>query len=132
MKGAASDRRGDVTLSDAELGESVVRLLSKWGFVRSDRPIRVTVTRGVVTIEGSVPYERDIHTAGSMVEGIPGVVAVVNRLLYRFDDLDRSGISSVKVIPSQAEGAEGPVTGPNEPFRPGSNGTFPEASGAVA
>jgi len=48
--------------------------------------LRVDVEDGVVTLAGEVPQQSDAELAAALVSRLEGVVAVENRLSYRFAD----------------------------------------------
>jgi osmotically-inducible protein OsmY len=51
--------------------------------------VRVEVTDGVVTLVGELETAADIEIARHLVEGMDGVVALVDRLHSRIDDQQR-------------------------------------------
>ena len=75
--------------SDTVLKEALDAFLVRAGYGEPDHHIVTRVEGGIVTLEGSVFYERDIRAVGGMVDGFDGVVAVENWLLYRFEDPGR-------------------------------------------
>jgi hyperosmotically inducible protein len=49
--------------------------------VGSNRPIRIIVNHGNVTLEGVVDHESDKNMAGIRANGVPGVFSVKNNLV---------------------------------------------------
>lgn len=49
--------------------------------VGSNRPIRIIVNRGHVTLEGAVDHQSDKNMAGIRANGVPGVFSVKNNLV---------------------------------------------------
>ena len=56
------------------------------------QPIVVDVHDNVVTLRGEVDRKSDVEILGRLTKELDGVVDVVNRLSYRWDD--SSGVSS--------------------------------------
>lgn len=71
---------------DAEIREEVIRevLVGALGLARCS--IGVSVTEGVVTLEGRMERRSETGIAVSMTRQIDGVVDVVDRLTHRLDD----------------------------------------------
>ncbi|TJZ99569.1 CBS domain-containing protein [Actinacidiphila oryziradicis] len=75
--------RTDPDIRTEVIDEILVRTL--W---LSPYAIGVTVTDGVVTLEGRLERKSDVSITAQMTSQVDGVVAVVNHLTYRFDDAD--------------------------------------------
>lgn len=58
----------------------------------SDDPIGVNVSNSVVTLEGRVDRKSDVEIVGRLTLAVDGVVGVVNRLSYRWDDTVREAL----------------------------------------
>ncbi|MFB7596160.1 CBS domain-containing protein [Streptomyces sp. NPDC056160] len=71
---------------DIEIREEVIRevLVNTLGV--APRSIAVSVTEGVVTLEGRLERRSDTEIAMSMTRQVDGVVEVVDRLTHRVDD----------------------------------------------
>ncbi|QNE74295.1 CBS domain-containing protein [Streptomyces finlayi] len=71
---------------DAEIRESVIHEVLERGLWLVPGSIDVTVTEGVVTLQGQVERRSETEIAVAMTRKTDGVVDVVNRLTHRFDD----------------------------------------------
>ncbi|WP_405905366.1 MULTISPECIES: CBS domain-containing protein [unclassified Streptomyces] len=71
---------------DAEIRREVVEEVLVRTLWLAPRTVTVTVTEGVVTLDGHMERETETEIAVSMTSRIDGVVAVVNELTYRLDD----------------------------------------------
>ncbi|GAA2895701.1 CBS domain-containing protein [Streptomyces mexicanus] len=71
---------------DAEIREEIIHevLVNTLGV--APRSVAVSVTEGVVTLEGSLERRSDTEIAVSMTRQIDGVVDVVDKLTHRLDD----------------------------------------------
>lgn len=65
--------------SDTEITEAIRRTLEWDSIVPSDR-IRATVTGGIVTLEGCVPYTSQRLDAARVITNLAGVRGVVNKI----------------------------------------------------
>jgi CBS domain-containing protein len=73
--------RPDSDIRQEVIEEVLVRTL--W---LAPRTVTVTVTEGVVTLDGHMERKSETEIAVSMTKQIDGVVAVVDKLTYRLDD----------------------------------------------
>ncbi|MFI1163483.1 CBS domain-containing protein [Streptomyces sp. NPDC020801] len=71
---------------DADIREEVVREVLVRALWLAPRGVAVSVTEGVVTLEGHMERRSDTEIAVSMTRQIDGVVDVVDKLTYRLDD----------------------------------------------
>ncbi|MFF7765057.1 CBS domain-containing protein [Streptomyces massasporeus] len=71
---------------DEEIREEVIREVLERGLWLVTGSIDVTVTQGVVTLEGQMERKSETEIAVAMTRRTDGVVDVVNRLTHRFDD----------------------------------------------
>ncbi|MFF0792315.1 CBS domain-containing protein [Streptomyces spiralis] len=71
---------------DAEIREEVIREVLVETLGVAPRSIAVSVTEGVVILEGSLEHGSDTDVAVSMTRQIDGVVDVVDKLTHRLDD----------------------------------------------
>ena len=76
---------------DALIREDVVEGLIVKTLWMDPKPIEVRVTSGLVELAGEVDRKSDIRVLLNMIGGLDGVVGVVERLRYRYDDT-RSGL----------------------------------------
>lgn len=65
--------------TDAEVARAVRDTL-EWDVLVPDKQIRSTVSEGHVTLEGQVPFHRQLEDAESAVRNLVGVVRVTNRI----------------------------------------------------
>jgi osmotically-inducible protein OsmY len=70
------------TRTDTDIAQSV-RYVLEWDVTVPDKDIRSTVSKGVVTLEGTVNFWTERSDAERAVEKISGVKAVVNRIEVR-------------------------------------------------
>ncbi|MEU3085777.1 CBS domain-containing protein [Streptomyces massasporeus] len=80
------DLLGTFLRPDAEIREEVIREVLERGLWLVSRGIDVTVTEGVVTLDGQMERKSETEIAVAMTRRTDGVVDVVNRLTHRFDD----------------------------------------------
>ncbi|MEV0220408.1 CBS domain-containing protein [Streptomyces sp. NPDC050704] len=73
--------RPDSDIRQEVIDEVLVRTL--W---LAPRTVTITVTEGVVTLDGHMERKSETEIAVSMTKQIDGVVAVVGKLTYRLDD----------------------------------------------
>jgi osmotically-inducible protein OsmY len=73
---------GAAERSDTDIAQAVRRTL-EWDVLVPDREIRSTVTDGVVTLEGVVPFWSQRADAERAIERLAGVRTVVNRIDLR-------------------------------------------------
>ncbi|MFC9000334.1 CBS domain-containing protein [Streptomyces rochei] len=71
---------------DAEIREEVIREVLQRGLWLVNGSVDVTVTEGVVTLEGQLERKSETEIAVAMTRRTDGVVDVVDRLTHRFDD----------------------------------------------
>ncbi|KOT42683.1 CBS domain protein [Streptomyces caelestis] len=71
---------------DAEIRGEVIRDVLERGLWLVTGSIDVTVTEGVVTLDGRMERKSETEIAVAMTRRTDGVVDVVNRLTHRFDD----------------------------------------------
>ncbi|MFJ4989801.1 CBS domain-containing protein [Streptomyces sp. NPDC088732] len=79
--------RPDADIHDEVVDDVVIQVLGL-----TPQAISVSVQGGVVTLEGRVERLSDIPAAEGLVRRSDGVVAVVNRLAYRLDDIHRRSV----------------------------------------
>ena len=72
--------------TDENLKAGIESLLKRCLYVPPDHVITVSVAEGVVTLEGTVQYESDIHAACNIASALDAVVGVEDRLTYREAD----------------------------------------------
>ncbi|MFF5041266.1 CBS domain-containing protein [Streptomyces nigra] len=72
--------------SDAEIRDEVIREVLERGLWLVNGNVDVTVTEGVVTLEGQMERKSETEIAVAMTRRTDGVVDVVDRLTHRFDD----------------------------------------------
>ena len=72
--------------SDEELHDEIVDKLIPQMVLPGDQPIGVEVLYGVVTIDGEVDRKSDAAILARVTRDIDGVVEVVSRLTYKWDD----------------------------------------------
>jgi osmotically-inducible protein OsmY len=86
LRGANADgtcvavNRITMPATDTELAAAVRRTLDWYSFVPTEL-IRATVTDGVVTLEGNVPYTSQRLDAARVIRGLAGVRGVVNNIV---------------------------------------------------
>ena len=78
--------RSDEDLRDEVVGELIPALMPT-----ADDSIGVDVRFNVVTLEGDVDRKSDVEILARMTKGLDGVVGVVNKLRYRWDDTEVGG-----------------------------------------
>ncbi|WP_306185388.1 MULTISPECIES: CBS domain-containing protein [unclassified Streptomyces] len=71
---------------DTEIREEVIREVLVGTLGLAPRTVDVSVTEGVVTLEGRMERRSETATAVSMTRQVDGVVDVVDKLTPRFDD----------------------------------------------
>ncbi|CAL9654092.1 CBS domain-containing protein [Streptomyces sp. enrichment culture] len=71
---------------DGDIREEVIREVLERGLWLVNGSIDVTVTEGVVTLEGQMERRSETGIAVAMTRKTDGVVDVVDRLTHRFDD----------------------------------------------
>lgn len=71
---------------DAQIREDITEGLIVRTLWMDPNSIEVTVTDGVVELAGRVDRKSDIPILRNMIGGLDGVVGVVERLCYRYDD----------------------------------------------
>jgi len=72
--------------SDEDLREEVVDGLIPAVVVGAENPIGVEVRYNVVTLEGEVDRKSDVDVLTRLTRELDGVVGVINKLAYRWDD----------------------------------------------
>lgn len=78
--------------SDEDLREEIVDALIPSLMLDPGRPIAVDVRYNVVTLEGDVDRKSDVEILGRLTKNLDGVVGVVNKLKYRWDDTELSAV----------------------------------------
>ncbi|MEV5845319.1 CBS domain-containing protein [Streptomyces sp. NPDC051985] len=71
---------------DAEIRDEVIEEVLVRGLWVPRRSVHVSVTEGVVTLDGPMERKSDKEIAVAMTGRVDGVVAVVDKLTYRLDD----------------------------------------------
>jgi CBS domain-containing protein len=74
--------------SDEDLREEILDGLIPSLLLESREPIAVDVRYSVVTLEGDVERKSDMEILGRLTRGLDGVVGVINKLKYRWDDTE--------------------------------------------
>ncbi len=77
--------------SDEDLRDEVVDELIPALMPSEEESIGVDVRFNVVTLEGDVDRKSDVEILARMTKGLDGVVGVVNKLRYRWDDTAARG-----------------------------------------
>ncbi len=72
--------------SDEELREEIVDNLIPMLMLTPEQPLGVDVRFNVVTLQGEVDRRSDVEILGRLTKEIDGVVDVINRINYRWDD----------------------------------------------
>lgn len=78
--------------SDEDLREEIVDALIPSLMLDPGQPIRVDVCYNVVTLEGDVDRKSDVEILGRLTKSLDGVVGVVNKLKYRWDDTELAAV----------------------------------------
>ena len=81
-----SDLLGVFSRPDAEIRDEVADEVFGRMLLVDPRRVDIAVDRGVVTLCGQLDTRADAELAVRFVERLEGVVAVVDRLTYRFDE----------------------------------------------
>ena len=81
--------------SDEELRDEIVDKLIPAMSLTPEQPIGVDVRYSVVTIDGEVDRKSDAQILGRLMRDLDGVVDVVNRLRYRWDDSEVQPVGAV-------------------------------------
>jgi CBS domain-containing protein len=71
---------------DSEIRERIEKLLTDPLWAPAEHSAEFSVRDGVVTLTGSVRYERDVKVLAAAVRQVPGVIEVFNRLSAREPD----------------------------------------------
>jgi CBS domain-containing protein len=102
--------RGDVLRvylrSDAEIRQDVVREVLQRVLAVEPGTVRASVTDGVVRLSGRVDRRTTAELAVRLTREVPGVVDVVDRLEFDFDDRALARSRSGRAHPFEAEGYE--------------------------
>ncbi len=72
--------------TDEELREEIVEKLIPMLMLTPEQPLGVDVHNNVVMLDGEVDRKSDVEILGRLTREIDGVVDVVNKLSYRWDD----------------------------------------------
>lgn len=72
--------------TDEDLREEILEGLIPSLMLESGEPIAVDVRYSVVTLEGDVERKSDVEILGRLTKNLDGVVGVINKLKYRWDD----------------------------------------------
>jgi CBS domain-containing protein len=78
--------------TDEDLREEIVDGIIPALMFASDDPIAVDVRCSVVTIEGEVDRKSDVDILSRLTREVDGVVGVINRLSYRWDDTSHEAL----------------------------------------
>ncbi|HET9780899.1 MAG TPA: CBS domain-containing protein [Candidatus Dormibacteraeota bacterium] len=80
--------------SDEDLREEIVEGLIPSLMLDHTQEIAVDVRYNVVTLDGDVDRRSDVDVLGRLTRNIDGVVGVINRLKYRWDDTELAAVPS--------------------------------------
>lgn len=80
--------------SDEDLREEIVEALIPSLMLDSGQDIGVDVRYNVVTLEGDVDRKSDVDVLGRLTRNLDGVVGVINKLKYRWDDTELAAAPS--------------------------------------
>jgi CBS-domain-containing membrane protein len=69
--------------ADADIAADVERILTSPLLAPEDHQCRAAVQAGVVTLTGATRWPSDARVLVSMIDGVPGVVEVVDELVAR-------------------------------------------------
>ena len=83
--------------TDEELREEIVRSLIPAVMLNQDDAIGVEVSWSIVTLTGEVDRKSDTALLSRATSELDGVVAVVNRLSYRWDDTDFTPVQPMMI-----------------------------------
>ena len=78
--------------TDEDVREEIVDSIIPTLLLTSDDPIGVSVRYNVVTLAGKVDRKSDVEILGKLTRAVDGVVEVINRLTYRWDDTVREAL----------------------------------------
>jgi CBS domain-containing protein len=78
--------------SDEDLREEIVDSLIPSLLLDPREPIAVDVRYNVVTLEGDVDRKSDVDVLGRLTRNLDGVVGVINKLRYRWDDTELAAV----------------------------------------
>lgn len=85
---ARSDLLKTFLVSDMDIKQAVEREVLDREMWLNPQLFTVTVDNGVVTISGELERRSLVPTVVRLIEALDGVVGVVNRLTYRWDDVE--------------------------------------------
>ena len=83
--------------SDEELREEIMSKLIPAVLVSSDHTVSVEVSWNIATLSGEVDRKSDGRILTRLTQELDGVVGVVDRLSYRWDDADNSPVHPVSL-----------------------------------
>lgn len=72
--------------TDADLAQGLVAFLRRCLYTTPEHDVRVSVTEGMVTLEGRVLFASDVRIVADLVWSFDGVIGVNNRLSYAQED----------------------------------------------
>jgi CBS domain-containing protein len=81
--------------SDEELLEEIVSRLIPAVLVSPDHAVSVDVSWNIATLSGEVDRKSDARILARLTQELDGVVGVVDRLSYRWDDADNTPVHAV-------------------------------------
>lgn len=93
--------------ADTAIGRAVEDVLRHRLWIQPDQ-VRVRVDRGTAVLTGEVGRRSTAGIATRLAAAVPGVIGVVDRIRYEFDDADLARSKIDRTHPFSAE-----------PFRPG-------------
>jgi CBS domain-containing protein len=71
---------------DSEIRERIGQVLTDPLWAPAEHSAEFSVRDGVVTLNGSARYDRDVKVLGTVVRQVPGVIEVLNRMSWRESD----------------------------------------------
>lgn len=80
--------------SDEDLREEIVGKLIPAVLVSSDHAVNVDVSWNIATLSGEVDRKSDARIVARLTQELDGVVGVVDRLTYRWDDADNRPVQA--------------------------------------
>jgi CBS domain-containing protein len=83
--------------TDEELRDDVLSTIVPSMLLSAPDSVQVAVRWNVVTLSGEVDRKSDVEIVARMTRELDGVVDVVNRLAYSWDDTDAAAVESVSL-----------------------------------
>jgi CBS-domain-containing membrane protein len=83
--------------TDEELRDEIVQSLIPAILLTQDDPLGVAVTWNIVTLTGEVDRKSDVELLTRAASELDGVVGVVDRLSYRWDDTGAARVQPVSL-----------------------------------